>query len=188
MTSLISFYDSLMAWVEKIGDLLTPHLARFTIAATLLVYFWKSAALKTGDGLFGIFEVTSGGFGQIFPKQAEAVLWDVTQMTAFQKFVVISGTWAEFILPLMIAIGLFTRFAAIGMIGFIVVQSLTDLFGHGGFAHVETLGRWFDKAPDSAILDQRLFWCFVLVMLVIKGGGALSVDTLLRKKFAPHMS
>ncbi len=186
MTSLLSLHDSLVGWVEKIGDQLTPLLARFIFAATLLVYFWQSAVLKLGEGFFGIFKVTSGGFGQIFPKQAEAVLWDVTQMTAFQKLVVLAGTWAEIILPLLIVVGLLTRLAAVGMIGFVVMQSLTDLFGHGGLAHVETFGRWFDKAPDSAILDQRLFWCFLLLALVIKGAGVLSLDTLLRKKLTAN--
>ena len=46
--------------------------------------------------------------------------------------IVVAGTVAEFILPILIAIGLFTRLAALGMIGFVIVQTLTDLFGHGG--------------------------------------------------------
>ena len=133
---------------------------------------------------FGFLTVTSGGFGQIFPKQAEAVFWDVTQMTAFQKLVVLAGTWAEFILPLLIVIGLVTRLAALGMIGFVVVQSLTDLYGHGGIAHAETLGAWFDGVPDAAILDQRAFWVLLLTILVVKGAGALSVDGLLARRFA----
>ena len=80
---------------------------------------------------------------------------------------------------LMVVLGLFTRAAAFGMIGFIVVQSLTDLFGHGGIAHKGTLGAWFDRLPDGLILDQRAFWVFVLLYLVLRGGGPLSVDRVL---------
>ncbi|MGX9354782.1 hypothetical protein ACS3SW_06355 [Roseobacteraceae bacterium S113] len=182
MTALATLYTSIFTALEKAFEPLLPILARLVFAATLLVYFWNAGAAKIGDGIFGIFTVTSGGFGQIFPKQAETVLWDVTQMSLFQKLVVLGGTWAEFILPLLVVLGLLTRAAALGMIGFIVVQSLTDLFGHGGIAHAETLGAWFDGAPDSAILDQRAFWIFVLLVLVVKGAGALSLDHILRNQ------
>jgi putative oxidoreductase len=91
----------------------------------------------------------------------------------------VAGTFAEFILPLLIVIGLFTRFAAFGMIGFVVVQSLTDLYGHDGIDQPTTLGAWFDGLPTGTILDQRAFWMVVLVTLVLKGAGPLSVDRLL---------
>ena len=76
----------------------------------------------------------------------------------------------------LIIIGLFTRLAAVGMIGFVVVQSLTDLFGHGGIAHEGTLGAWFDRMSDALILDQRAFWVLCLLILVFKGAGTISVD------------
>ena len=182
MDRLTFMHNALFSAIERSLDGLIPLLARFVFAATLLVYFWNAGLQKIGEGVFGIFTVTSGGFGQIFPKQAETVLWDVTQMTLFQKAVVLAGTWAEFILPLMIVIGLLTRLAALGMVGFVVVQSLTDLYGHGGIAHPETLGAWFDKLPDSAILDQRAFWVLLLVTLIIKGAGALSVDRIFSRQ------
>ena len=149
-----------------IGDLLLGTLARLIFAGVLFFYFWNSAATKVGDGVLGIFTVTSGGFGQIFPKAAEAVFWDVTQMTLFQKAVVLAGTWAEFILPTLIVLGLLTRLAALGMIGFVVVQSLTDIVGHGA-----EIGGWFDGASNALIADQRALWVFLLAYLVIKGGG-----------------
>lgn len=182
MTPIATLYTSVFVALEKTFEPLLPILARLVFAGTLFVYFWKSAVTKIGDGLFGIFTVTAGGFGQIFPKQAEEVLWDVAQMSLFQKFVVLSGTWAEFVLPVLIVVGLLTRAAALGMIGFIVVQSLTDLYGHGGIAHAETLGAYFDNIPGSAILDQRAFWVFVLLVLVVKGAGALSLDHILRRQ------
>ena len=175
MTPVLTLPDRLFHRIDiAIGDLVLGTSARLIFAGVLLVYFWNSAFTKLGDGVLGIFTVTAGGFGQIYPKAAEAVFWDVTQMTLFQKAVVLSGTWAEFILPLLIVLGLFTRLAAAGMIGFVIVQSLTDIVGHGA----ET-GAWFDGPSDALIADQRAFWIFLLAYLVVKGGGPLALDRFL---------
>ncbi|MGY3439430.1 MULTISPECIES: DoxX family protein [unclassified Marinovum] len=181
MTALVNLHDMIFDAVERGLSGLLPLLARFIFAAVLLVYFWNSGLTKLGDGLFGFLNPSTGAYAQIFPKQFEAVTYNVSQLSVFHWLVVVAGTWAEFILPLLIVIGLATRLAALGMIGFIAVQSLTDLYGHGGIAHPETLGAWFDRVPDAVILDQRLFWVFVLVVLVIKGAGALSLDRVLRR-------
>lgn len=183
MTALIRLHDSIFDRLEAaFGPVLLPLLARFTFAATLLLYFWKSGLTKLGDGIGGLFSPSLGAYAQIFPKAMEAAGYDVSQLGAFHTLVVLAGTYAEFMLPLLIVIGFATRLAALGMIGFVVVQSLTDLFGHGGIEHAETLGAWFDKAPDSVILDQRLFWMVVLITLVIKGAGPLSVDRFLSNR------
>lgn len=181
MTALVSLYDALFGLIEKLGGWVLPHLARFIFAATLLVYYWKSGMTKLGDGFFGLFSPSVGAYAQIFPKQFEAVGYDASQLGLFHWLVVLAGTWAEFILPVLVVIGLFTRLASLGMIGFVTMQSLTDVYGHGQ-ADAKTLGSWFDGVPDSIILDQRLFWIFLLLFLVIKGGGALSADRLLLKR------
>ena len=182
MDRLVFLHSSVFSMIESSLSGLVPLLARFVFAATLLVYFRSSAMTKIGDGITGIFVPSTGAFAQIFPRQMEAVVYDVSQLGVLHWAVVVAGTWAEFILPLLIVIGLFTRLAALGMIGFVVVQSLTDLYGHGGIAHAGTLGGWFDRLPDSAILDQRAFWMLILITLVIKGAGALSLDRILSRQ------
>ena len=62
------------------------------------------------------------------------------------------------------------------MIGFVILQSLTDLYGHGAIEEPTTVGAWFDKVPDSIIMDQRALWVFLLLVIVFKGAGPLSVD------------
>ncbi|MDJ0820428.1 MAG: DoxX family protein [Paracoccaceae bacterium] len=185
MNALISLHNSAFSMLERHTQGLLPLLARFIFAATLLVYFWASGLTKLGDGILGFLFPSTGAYAQIFPKQMEAVLYDTSQLGVYHWLVVTAGTWAEFILPVLVVIGLFTRLAALGMIGFVVVQSLTDLYGHGGIAHAETLGAWFDKIPDAVILDQRAFWMLLLVTLVLKGAGALSVDRLLSRQREP---
>jgi putative oxidoreductase len=162
--------DATAAW-------LVPTLARIVFAGVLLIYFWRSALTKLGDGFFGFLSPSTGAYVQIFPKKAEAVGYDVTQFSFIEDLIVLAGTWAEFILPALIILGLLTRLAAFGMIGFIIVMSLTDIYGH--MADAQTVGAWFDAPSGSLIMDQRGLWIFLLVVLVLRGGGPLSLDRLL---------
>ena len=173
MTRILDLYTDLLDRLDRL-DWLVPTLARLSFLAVLFFYFWNSAMLKI-DG--SIFSPSSGAFGQIFPKAAEAVLWDVTQMNIFQRIVILAGTIAEFVLPVLIVVGLFTRLASIGMIGFVMVQTLVDVTGHG-----VKLGSLFDSA--QGVLDQRVMWIFLFAVLVFKGAGPISIDALFRKRRA----
>lgn len=175
MTALLSLYRFATDMLVR-ADWLLPTLARLLFAAILLMYFWVSGLTKLGQGLAGIFTPSTGAYVQIFPRMMEAVGYDTEQFGFVSKLVVLAGTWAEFILPALIVLGLLTRLAALGMIGFVAVQSLTDLYGHNGWEDAKVLGAWFDRFPDGIIMDQRAFWVFVLLVLVIKGAGPLSLD------------
>ncbi len=158
--TLLAPYNALTARLEALSPALLPTLARFVFAATLLLYYWNSATTKLGGaGIGGLFSPSFNAFAQIFPKGAEAASYDIAQATLFQKAVILAGTWAEFVLPALILLGLFTRLAALGMIGFVIVQTLTDLYGHGVLSEPATVGAWFDGAPGSVILDQRASGC-----------------------------
>lgn len=175
---LVSIHNAIFSRIDSaVSSWAIPTLARFAFAAVLLMYFWASAMTKLGDGIFGLFSPSVGAYAQIFPQKAEAVLYDTTQFSFFEKLVILAGTWAEFILPFLLVIGLFTRLAALGMIGFVTIQSLTDIHGH--HADAATIGAWFDRASDSLIMDQRTFWMFVLIVLVLRGAGPFSVDRLI---------
>lgn len=182
MIRLVAAHDRVFGAVQRHAGPWLPVLARAVFAAVLLVYFWASAATKPGDGLLGVVLPGAGAYAQIFPRATEAVLYDVSQLSLWHWAVVTAGTWAEFVLPALIVVGLATRLAALGMIGFVLVQSATDLFGHGGIAHAATLGAWFDRVPDAAILDQRAFWLLLLILLVVQGAGPLSIDAALRAR------
>jgi len=155
-------------------------LARFTFLATLAMWFWTSALTKLGPGIGGIFSPSLGAYAQIFPKQMEAVGYDPSQLGTGIKLVVIAGTWGEFIIPALLIVGLFTRAAAVAMIVLILVISFVDITGHG--ADALTIGSWFDKEPDSKILDQRLLWIFLMLVIIIRGAGPLSLDALFRQR------
>ena len=191
--ALFQLPDRIFAWVEPMTTPVLTTLARAIFAAVLFWYYWNSGFTKvpdfvatwdTGayvDAFKTLIEPSFNAFAQIFPKGAEAAGYDITQATQFQKIVILAGTWSEFILPALVVLGLFTRAAAFGMIGFVVVQTLTDLYGHGA-----ELGAFFDVASDSA-LDQRAFWIFLLLFLVFRGGGPLSLDRLFRSEPSPYL-
>lgn len=175
MRSLIALQDRLLAPIGN-GDNALPFAPRFAFAASLALYFLNSGLTKLGDGIFGFLQPSLGAYAQIFPRAMEAAGYDVSQLGIFHWAVVTGGTVAEFILPVLIIIGLFARLASIGMIGFIVVQSLTDLIGHGAWGDKAVLGAWFDRIPDGIILDQLMFWVLALSIIVFKGTGWLSLE------------
>lgn len=173
MTAILTLYRRL----DSLAPLLLPLAARLVFAGVLLAYFWASAATKLGPGPGGLFTPSLGAYAQIFPRAFEAAGYDVGQMGLWHRLVVLAGTWAEFVLPGLVVLGLLTRPAAAGMIGFILVQSLTDVLGHG--AGATTIGTWFDRSPEAAILDQRALWVLLLMVPLMLGAGALSVDRAL---------
>lgn len=149
-------------------------LARLVFASVLLRFFWASFLTKIAG-----FGLSAGAYIQILPKQFDAAGYDPSQLAWPLHVVVILGTLAEFTLPLLVTIGLATRPAAIGMIGFLIVMSLTDIYGHG--VDAATIGLPFDADPYGKILDQRLLWAFALAVPAMIGGGAFSVDALLAR-------
>ncbi|KIN64408.1 DoxX subfamily protein [Sulfitobacter noctilucicola] len=179
MTSILSLYASLSDALDRAAGWLLPTSARFLFAAILMVYFLNSGLTKIGEGISGIWTPSVGAYAQIFPKALEAAGYDTDALSPFHTLVVLAGTWAEFLLPAMIVLGILTRLAALGMIGFVTVQSLTDIYGHGQAGEI---GAWFDRFPDAIILDQRALWVFLFLVLVFKGAGPLSFDRALKPR------
>ena len=161
-----------LAKLNRADDVLLPHAARLVFACVLLGYFWSSGLTK----LDGVFTPSLGAFAQIFPRAIEEAGFDVSKFGVFHRGVALAGAWAELVLPALIVLGLTTRLAALGMVGFVIVQSATDIIGHK--AGAETIGAWFDRASDALILDQRALWMLLVLTLILKGAGPLSLDRL----------
>ncbi|MEM6905595.1 MAG: hypothetical protein AAF568_06840, partial [Pseudomonadota bacterium] len=98
-------------WFEGLFDGWLPGLtARLVFAAVLFLYYWNSALTKIGGGVFGIFQIADGAYFQIVPPVIEAAGYDATAVPFFPwGLVVMLGTYTEFILPILIVLGLFTR-------------------------------------------------------------------------------
>lgn len=181
MGMLFRLEDAILGPLVRLLDgAVMSTLARLIFLATLALFFFRSGMTKLGDGIAGIFSPSVGAYAQILPKQMEAVGYDPSQLGGFAKLIVLAGTWGEFIIPALIIVGLFTRAASLAMIGFVIVMSIVDVTGHG--ADAATLGAWFDGDPYSKIVDSRTFWVFLLLVLVVRGAGPLSLDGLLRQR------
>ncbi|MFQ6553120.1 DoxX family membrane protein [Aestuariibius insulae] len=171
MNTLYRTVDSL----DRAAFTILPTLARVIFAGVLFFYFWNSALTKL-DGT----SLSLGAYAQIFPRAMEAAGFDPSQLSPVQTAIVWAGTMAEFVLPVLLLIGLLTRLAAVGMIGFVLVQTATDILGHG--ADSSTIGLWFDRLPDAALADQRALWIALFSIPLFLGAGPLSLDRLLFRR------
>lgn len=182
MTAFSRLQTALFAPLDK-DDWLLPTLARFVFFAVFFYYFNNSFGTKIASFDIPVLSIkvplalmpeASSAFIQMFPKAFETAGYDETAMSSIYWIIAFVGTWGEFILPVLIVVGLFTRIAAIGMIGFVLVQTLTDVAGHS-----IPLGAWFNNLPE--LIDTRSLWVFLLVVLAVKGAGPYALDRL----FAP---
>jgi len=175
MQPLSQFHARVFAPLEALAPAFLPTLARLLFAATLLAYYWNSGLTKLGDGALGL---DTGAYIQILPRVFEAAGYDPSALGPLARVIVLFGTLAEFALPLLLLAGLLTRLAALGMAGFILVQTWVDVMGHGA-----ALGRLFDRHADG-LVDTRALWLFPLLVLVLMGAGPLSLDALLARRQA----
>lgn len=178
MTALINalrqIHDGVFGALDKITNgWFLGLFARFVFASTLYVYYLNSAKTKVGDGLLGFFQITDGAYIQIAGPAFEAAGYEQSAMPLPAHIMVYMGTYGEFILPILVILGLFSRVGAVGMIAFIFVQTYVDTT-----VHSVALGSLFNGQPQE-ILDQRLFWMVPLLYVALKGAGAVSLDAIL---------
>lgn len=183
MHSLIALHDAFFSRLARLFAGWGIGLAaRLAFGSVLLVFFLNSAATKVGSGFPGFLVPEIGAYAQMFPPVAEAAGYDIDAIALFPwKLVALAGTWGEAVLPVLILLGLFTRLASAGMLAFIAVMTFVDI----GFHDVDAtaIGAPFDRVQDSPIWDQRLLWVFPLFVLMLKGGGRLSLDALLARRW-----
>ncbi len=187
MGALIGFfvrlYTAVFGFFERITNGWLLGLAsRLIFAAVLLQFFWASALTKIGGSFMNIFTPTAGAYAQMFPQLMEQVSYDTSQIAYFPYgLIVLVGTLGEFILPFLIVVGLFTRFASVGMIIFICVMTYVDITGHG--LDAKSIGKFFDNDPYSIVSDDRLLWIFLLLVPTLKGPGVISLDWLFGRMY-----
>lgn len=182
--TLERLHDSVFRTIETAaGPWLLPLLARLVFSSVLMMFFINSGLTKVGSGFPDFLIPGAGAYAQILPSITEAVSYDTDQIAFFPwKLIVFGGTYAEFLLPVMLLLGVFTRLTSVGFIGFIIVMSFVDIQFHG--LEPEAIGAMFDRIHNSVIFDQRLLWVFPLIYLAIKGGGPISVDALILRRFS----
>ncbi|AKA85041.1 DoxX family protein [Pseudomonas synxantha] len=141
-----------IALFENIPYSLIAFIARFSIAAV----FWKSGQTKV-EG-FAI-DLISGTFQWGEPKLAASALWlfrsEYHVPLLAPEVAAHMATFAEHFFPVLILLGLATRFSALALIGMTLTIQL--------FVY-----------PDA--YPTHGTWIALLLLLLAKGPGSLSID------------
>ena len=157
-TSPSSLVNRVIALFEKIPYSLIAFIARFSIAAV----FWKSGQTKV-EG-FAI-DVISGTFQVGEPKLAASTLWlfrsEYQLPLVSPEVAAYLATFAEHFFPVLILLGFATRFSALALIGMTLTIQL--------FVY-----------PDA--YPTHGTWLALLLLLLAKGPGRLSIDHLMARR------
>ncbi|MFC4290822.1 DoxX family protein [Sphingorhabdus arenilitoris] len=147
MKKIVGLYDKAVAVISgRAAEAISLLFVRIALAGI----FWRSARTKVEDGSWlQMKELTVDLFrdeyGMPFP--------EVTGLIA---------TYAEHFLPILIILGLFTRFGAAGLL----VMTLVIQF----FVYPEA---WW---------SVHILWVVLALTLIVRGGGLLTLDHLLAGK------
>lgn len=145
--------------LERIPDSLMALLGRFSIAAV----FWKSGQTKVQG--FAI-DIVSGEFQFGLPRLSDSVVAlfrDEYRLPLLApELAAPLAAFAEHLFPLLILIGLATRFSALALL----VMTLT----------IQLLV-YPDAYPTHGV------WAAVLLFLIARGPGAVSIDHLIARRY-----
>jgi putative oxidoreductase len=145
MTALVSIFNRLAELAGRLlPDTLLLLVARFGIAAV----FFQSGRTKV-EGWLTITDSTH-------------YLFETDYKLPFvpPELAAPMATYAEHLFPILLVLGLGTRFAALGLLG---MTTVIEVFVY----------------PDA--WPTHLSWAAILLPLIAKGGGAISLDRLLRR-------
>ena len=146
-------------WLSLIPDSLIALLARFSIAAV----FWKSGQTKI-EGL--AIDIVSGEFQFGWPKLSDSALFLFQEEYKLPllppALAALAAASAEHLFPILLLLGLATRLSASALF----VMTLTiQLFVYP------------DAYPVHGV------WAAVLLFLMAKGGGVLSIDHWMTRRW-----
>ena len=151
-SALVRLVTGAIALLERIPNTLIAFVARFSIAAV----FWNSGQTKV-EGL--VVNLVTGEFALGWPRLSESALalfQDEYKLPFIApELAAPMAAFAEHLFPLLILFGLATRFSALALLGMTLV---IQVFVYpGAYATHGT-------------------WAAVLLYLMARGPGALSVD------------
>lgn len=144
---------------NRVPDAWIALLGRFSVAAI----FWKSGQTKIQG--FSL-DIVSGEFQFGMPRLADAVVdlfRDEYRLPLLPpELAAIMAAWAEHVFPALILLGLATRFSALALLA---MTATIQVFVYP------------DAYPTHGV------WAAVLLFLVARGPGPLSLDALVARRF-----
>ncbi|QBZ88359.1 DoxX family protein [Pseudomonas viciae] len=157
MNALITAF---IQWLEKIPHSLIAFVGRFSIAAV----FWKSGQTKIEGLAIDLFD---GTFQIGLPHLADSTIPLFKSEYALPllspELAAHLAAAAEHVFPVLILLGLATRFSAMALLGMTLTIQL--------FVY-----------PDA--YPTHGTWAAVLLYLMARGPGVLSIDHLIAKRYA----
>ena len=139
------------AVVRGLSGIVPEGLLLLFVRVVLGGIFWRSGQTKVADGTW--FQLTDTTY-ELFRTEYAAVPLP-------PEFAAVMANGAEHVLPALLLAGLFTRGAALGLLGMTMVIQL--------FVY-----------PDAWWPEHSL-WAALALVLVLRGGGMLSLDAMLTR-------
>ncbi len=149
MQKLLTPYDRLTAWL---ASRLPEGLALLVTRAALAGIFWRSGRTKVEEG--STLSISENAYF-LFE-------YEYTGLPIPPDIAVPMATYAEHLFPILLAAGLFTRFAALSLLIMTLVIQI--------FVYPEA---WW---------TTHILWVAMAAILVSRGGGMLSLDALLASR------
>ncbi|MDZ4276448.1 MAG: DoxX family protein [Erythrobacter sp.] len=148
MKAIFSVYDRAVAFVSgTMVEGLTLLLTRIVLAGI----FWRSARTKVEEGSW--LSINDGTY-YLFAN-------DYSGVPLPSEFAAVLATVSEHVFPILLVLGLFTRFSALALLGMTMVIQI--------FVFPEL---WW---------SVHSLWAALALILVVRGGGMISLDAGLLK-------
>jgi putative oxidoreductase len=122
------------------------------VRISLAGIFWRSGRTKVDEGSWLSVSDTATF---LFEEEYKGVPLP-------PEFAAYMATYAEHLFPILLVVGLFTRLSALALLGMTMVIQI--------FVYPEA---WW---------SVHMIWVALALVLIIRGGGSLSLDALLTKK------
>ncbi len=143
-----------------------------TISVTNKVLDFLSPVLDLGIRLWVANVFFKSGLTKIQSWDSTLMLFEYEYEVPLLSPVVAAylGTAAELALPVLLAVGLATRFTALGL----SVLNVVAVIAYSGFLFGE---------DGAAGLQQHIYWGILLLVTLFHGPGKLSIDHLIKERF-----
>ncbi len=151
MQTLLARYDRLADWLaSRVPEGLALLLTRVALAGI----FWRSGRTKVEDG--SLLSISDQAYF-LFE-------YEYTGLPIPPAIATPMATWAEHLFPILLVLGLLTRFSALSLLIMTLVIQL--------FVYPEA---WW---------QTHILWVAMAAVLVSRGGGLFSLDALLASRRA----
>ena len=151
MQSLIAGYDKLTA---NLSSRVPEGLALLLTRVALAGIFWRSGRTKVEEGT--LLSISDQAYF-LFEYEYTGLPFPPAIMTPM-------ATWAEHLFPVLLVLGLFTRFSALALL---VMTMVIQLF-----------------VFPEAWWQTHILWSALAAILIVRGGGLFSLDALLASRRA----